>query len=226
MPTASRLVLQRLSDNGTQTVGVLIAYDKTGQEIGRWHSLERPWKDNAPRVSCVPTGRYPVVHRYSVKFKRHLHVTDVKGRSWILIHPGNTFRDVVGCIMLGKGLGKVDKDDQVDVTNSKKACDELRALVPDTGTWMEVVGVGEARSKVVSFVPAGNETPSRVARGASGPLVVKVQKALVSLFEADLLPDGEFGPQTEQVVYRFQRANGLVADGIVGPNTLAALNLS
>ena len=35
--------------------------------------------------------------------------------------------------------------------------------------------------------------------------------------------DGEFGPQTKSAVLAFQRRNGLEADGLIGPNTWAAL---
>jgi peptidoglycan hydrolase-like protein with peptidoglycan-binding domain len=38
-----------------------------------------------------------------------------------------------------------------------------------------------------------------------------------------MVPDGKFGPATESAVKRLQKANGLVADGIVGPKTLAKL---
>lgn len=35
--------------------------------------------------------------------------------------------------------------------------------------------------------------------------------------------DGIFGPKTEQAVRRFQMNNNLLVDGIVGPQTFAAL---
>jgi peptidoglycan hydrolase-like protein with peptidoglycan-binding domain len=47
-----------------------------------------------------------------------------------------------------------------------------------------------------------------------------VQRAL------GITADGVAGPQTKRAVKRFQRAHGLVVDGIVGPQTLAALGLS
>jgi Transglycosylase-like domain/Putative peptidoglycan binding domain len=37
--------------------------------------------------------------------------------------------------------------------------------------------------------------------------------------------DGIYGPQTRRAVRRFQRSNGLTVDGIIGPETLAALGL-
>jgi peptidoglycan hydrolase-like protein with peptidoglycan-binding domain len=49
--------------------------------------------------------------------------------------------------------------------------------------------------------------------------VAAVQRAL------GVTADGVFGPQTRRAVRRFQRAKGLVVDGIVGPRTLAALGL-
>lgn len=40
---------------------------------------------------------------------------------------------------------------------------------------------------------------------------------------AGLYPDGHYGESTEQAVQAFQRRAGLVADGVAGPKTLAAL---
>ncbi len=57
-----------------------------------------------------------------------------------------------------------------------------------------------------------------------GEEVRKVQQALVDAeFQMDV--DGIFGPQTNEAVIQFQQQRGLVVDGIVGPATLAALEL-
>lgn len=58
-------------------------------------------------------------------------------------------------------------------------------------------------------------------RGSEGNLVKEVQKN-VGFVGAQV--DGDFGPLTEAAVRRFQRAQGLVPDGIVGPKTWVALD--
>jgi len=57
-------------------------------------------------------------------------------------------------------------------------------------------------------------------RGMTGPSIRQVQERLNELgANPRLAADGAFGPMTEAAVAAFQRANGLVADGVVGPNT-------
>jgi len=57
-----------------------------------------------------------------------------------------------------------------------------------------------------------------IKQGSRGPLVQEVQEHL------GIEPaDGIFGPGTARQVKEWQAANGLVADGIVGPNTLGKL---
>jgi putative chitinase len=54
-------------------------------------------------------------------------------------------------------------------------------------------------------------------RGDKGDAVTQLQKKL------GMIPDGNFGPATESAVKRWQRANGLTEDGVVGPKTLAKM---
>jgi murein L,D-transpeptidase YcbB/YkuD len=76
-----------------------------------------------------------------------------------------------------------------------------------------------------SLVLAGGATAESTSRSASkavapGVDVAAVQRAL------GIPADGVVGPQTRRAIRRFQRANGLTVDGVVGPQTLAALGLS
>ena len=54
--------------------------------------------------------------------------------------------------------------------------------------------------------------------------VAILQAALTSLGYAAGTPDGSYGPSTVEAVSAFQTANGLPADGVAGPATLAAIN--
>ena len=61
---------------------------------------------------------------------------------------------------------------------------------------------------------------SSAGSGASGSSVSAIQRAL------GVAADGVYGPQTRAAVRRFQRREGLAVDGVAGPATLAALGLS
>jgi peptidoglycan hydrolase-like protein with peptidoglycan-binding domain len=78
---------------------------------------------------------------------------------------------------------------------------------------------------------ASNNSPS-MKQGEKGVAVAIVQQALVDLgFAMPLttnnrrsLTDGIFGAETVRVVIQFQKTFGLVADGVVGRQTLAKLD--
>jgi hypothetical protein len=88
-------------------------------------TIELPWIHNEPQHSCIPEGVYGLVKRYSPKFRWHLHLTGVPGRSLILIHPANdALKELRGCIapvsaVTGAGRG----------VESKKALAKLTRLV-------------------------------------------------------------------------------------------------
>lgn len=62
-------------------------------------------------------------------------------------------------------------------------------------------------------------------QGATGPAVKKLQKKLKTQGFNPGRIDGAYGPATRAAVRGFQRNSGLRADGIAGPQTLAALGL-
>ncbi len=76
------------------------------------HTIELPWNDNKRNISCIPEGVYEIEPRFSKRFKHHLILKDVKGRSFILFHPANNaLKELQGCIApvtylsgIGKGV--------------------------------------------------------------------------------------------------------------------------
>ena len=63
-------------------------------------------------------------------------------------------------------------------------------------------------------------------KGMSGETVTKIQERLSQwgYYSGDI--DGIYGSRTEKAVKKFQKSNGLTADGIAGPATLAAIGIS
>lgn len=76
-------------------------------------------------------------------------------------------------------------------------------------------------------VPVGEYAHILMFRGSQGAQVAEMQRRLKSAYAAyagNLVVDGDFGPATETAVREFQRrTRGLKVDGIVGPDTAAAM---
>lgn len=74
--------------------------------------------------------------------------------------------------------------------------------------------------------PSASASPAvQVATCATGDAVTRVQQRLAA-FGYTVAVDGDYGPQTTRAVRHFQKVNGLVADGIAGPITSAALGIT
>ena len=122
------MILTRFISTDYGTFGKLAVGDKT------FYTVEKPWQNNAPEISCVPDGNYTLTPHNSKKYgnvlcmiNEDIGVTHFKEpnskRFACLIHVANYEKDVLGCIGLGeKYLGHM-------ITSSKKSIKEFYELV-------------------------------------------------------------------------------------------------
>ena len=118
--------LTRLGEQeGKQTKGHMMICDEELNVRYQCDTLELPWKNNERRVSCIPCGEYEVKAHTSPKFGKCFWIQGVPGRSEILIHSGNYYTQILGCILVGQGWGDVNKDGICDVLQSKSTMANL-----------------------------------------------------------------------------------------------------
>lgn len=88
------------------TNGTLRLYDRI-----LCHTIELPWRGNQQRISCIPEGWYRLYREHFPRNGDQLALSNVPGRSAILIHAANNAaRELQGCIapvtrITGPGTG-------------------------------------------------------------------------------------------------------------------------
>lgn len=102
----------------------------------KFYTIECPWRNNLPNVSCIPIGSYECEMTWSPSFSKDLYlVKDVPKRAGIRIHSGNVAgmqsKKLVthfhGCIGLGFGYGKVYN--QPGILNSVAAVRKFQEIL-------------------------------------------------------------------------------------------------
>ena len=99
-----KLILERYTYGSLGTLGRMDINDS-------WScfTIERPWMGNAPNLSCIPEGLYPVVlGRFNAGGYDCYELPEVPGRTLIKIHIANTMDDLLGCIGIGHSIGRLD----------------------------------------------------------------------------------------------------------------------
>ena len=86
------LTLGRVIISNQATLGIL--RDEKGNPICK--TLENPWLDNKPNVSCIPAGDYVCEVDNAGRFQ-YWRVLNVPGREFIEFHQGNKSRHTKGC---------------------------------------------------------------------------------------------------------------------------------
>ena len=114
-----KAIINRIYQNDC-TVGI-INYGLSARAC----TLELPWKDNEPNVSCIPPGYYIAQYRNSPSNGDVIELKNVPNRSYVQIHSGNYTSQIAGCILVGDSLRDINKDGTLDVTNSKASLEKL-----------------------------------------------------------------------------------------------------
>ena len=113
-------------------------------------TLEHPWKQNAPFISCIPTGEYICKPYSSAKYPNTWQICDVKDRDFVLIHWGNFLKDTQGCIIVGEKFQDLNNDGIMDIAESKntanhgflefmkktKGLTELKLVIEESYEWV------------------------------------------------------------------------------------------
>jgi hypothetical protein len=132
------LSLVREFSDELQTKGQLFVMDQNGQVLFQCFTLELPWRNNERSISSIPEGRYPLIPRFSDRFKNHLHILNVPGRDLILIHEANFVNQLRGCIAVGDSRLDLNGDGLKDLTNSVRTKNKLLEFI--TGPSEIVIG--------------------------------------------------------------------------------------
>ena len=93
------VTLTRKKQTDCYTIGVL--HIKTQNLVWSCFTLELPWLNNKPQISCIPKGKYPCFRVKSSKFGDTFEIANVPCRMGILFHAGNSKKDTKGCVLLG-----------------------------------------------------------------------------------------------------------------------------
>ena len=135
-------ILTRESSTDQGTFGIFALGDLV------LYSLELPWKDNQPNVSCIPVGVYSATMTFSQRFKKQMYLIEtIPDRGGIRIHSANFAgddtkgfkRQLNGCIALGEKVGIMDG--QRALLLSKPAIRRLEALTLGKPFTLEIINV-------------------------------------------------------------------------------------
>lgn len=123
------IVVERKEYLEKETLGELSVI-RSGKAIYTCKTLELPDLNNQKRISCIPKGEYWVSKRSTDSLKDHFYIENVPNRTWILIHAGNKYTEILGCILVGDQFEDIDKDGVRDVINSRKTLAKLNEILP------------------------------------------------------------------------------------------------
>mgnify|MGYP003132802307 CR=1 FL=1 len=109
METVKGLTLFRVYPGSDKTLGVLVDFAGVPFAV----TLEPPlvMSDDGyhtqPNISCIPLGFYRCKRVNSPRFGDTFEITNVPGRSHILLHKGNRETDTLGCVLVAESFSEI-----------------------------------------------------------------------------------------------------------------------
>lgn len=112
------IILNRIAKKAKYTIGKLYINDRyfcdtledTDRGLTQSMTEQQIGSKKVYGETAIPTGTYRIIISYSNKFKKQMPLLlNVPGFAGIRIHSGNTEKDSLGCILVGKNkaVGKV-----------------------------------------------------------------------------------------------------------------------
>ena len=123
-----KVIIERDSYTSNQTTGTIKVVNENNVIVFSAMTLELADKYNQKQISCIPKGLYICDRITSPKLGVCYRVNDVPNRLHILIHVGNYYTDIKGCILIGQGLVKLDKNDDLDLVNSQMTMNNFQLI--------------------------------------------------------------------------------------------------
>ncbi len=134
-------------------------------------------------------------------------------------------------------IGAQDTEDDTDIYELQQRLVELGYMNEATGYYGEdtaeaikkfqklnnIEQSGNIEQATREMLYAENAIANFYSSGEKSDEILEFQKRLKKLGYLTTEPDGTYGKDTKAAVQRFQEANGLIADGFLGPATQSAL---
>ena len=149
METIIECYMQRISESDEGTFGILTIDELKFSCV----TVELPWRENTPMISCIPADEYVALWDYSKRFKRDRYrLQNTSPRTGILIHPANFGGDktkgwrcdLSGCIGLGERKVFLSPDGgktQQAVSNSIATVEKFEAATATRNLRIKIVDI-------------------------------------------------------------------------------------
>lgn len=131
-----KIVINRIIEGYKQTLGHGSIIN--GDEVFTFVTLELPNLHNQTNISSIPAGKYKCEVVTRSNGKKAILIKNVPGRSGILIHIGNYYTDILGCVLVGQYFNDINNDSVADIINSTITMNEILNRCPNEGIEFDI----------------------------------------------------------------------------------------